>query len=120
MSTELPAVALDHVLLSGDVWYSYPATPEPFGSVELADTVHGDVVCQLALEPLTVGTVGGVPSIRTVLPSTGEDGAQDETCPRMSFARNWTSVSPSADTLTDEPAVAGDQLEPPSVAVRYW
>jgi len=85
-----------------------------------AVSVHGEVVRQLALPPLTAGTLGGVVSIRTVLPAPAEDGAQAEEWPRASCARNWMSVSPSADTNAAAPAFADDQVEPPSVDVRYW
>ena len=119
IAAELPEVRFDHVVPSVEVSYSYPAMPEPLGSVALAVTVHGEVVRQLALPPVTVGTFGGVLSIRTVLPASAAAGAQAEKWPRVSCARNWTRVSPSAVTKTAAPSVGPDQA-PPFVDVRYW
>ena len=45
-------------------------------------------------------------------------GDQPEALPSESTARNWTSVWPSAETVTDAPAWAALQVAPPSVDVR--
>ena len=113
IAAELPAVGIDQVAV-GEVSYSYPAIPEPFGSVALPVTVPGEVVRQLALPPLTVGTFGGVLSIRTVLLASATAGAQAAKWPRVSCARNWTRVSPSAVTKTAAPSVGPDQVLPRS------
>ena len=46
-------------------------------------------------------------------------GVQAEVLPAPSIERYCTSVSPSAVMLTEAPAVALDQLDPPLVEVRY-
>ena len=45
---------------------------------------------------------------------------QAEALPTASTDRNCTSVGPSAETVTAAPAVAADQVAPPSAEVRYW
>ena len=61
--------------------------------------------------PLMLGAVGAVRSRRTVAPT------QADARPATSTARNRTSVSPSAETASEEPAAGADQVEPPSVDV---
>ncbi len=45
---------------------------------------------------------------------------QAEAFPATSTGRNSTWVSPSAETATDAPVVADDQVVPLLVDVRYW
>ena len=52
--------------------------------------------------------------------ASGAAGAQAETLPAPSMLRSCTSVSPSAVTMADAPAVGASQVTPPSVDVRYW
>ena len=65
--------------------------------------------CQLSEPPETVGAVGSVRSMRAVEPAVAEAGVQAEVLPALSMLRYWTSVSPSAVTFTEAPAVALDQ-----------
>ena len=70
--------------------------------------------------PVTVGVVGSVRSVLTVLPGVAVAGAQAEVLPALSRERNWTSVCPVALTTRVAPAVAADQVVPPFVEVRDW
>ena len=56
--------------------------------------------------------------MRTVLPPTAPAGDQPDALPSESTARNWTSVWPSAETVTDAPAWAALQVAPASADVR--
>ncbi len=110
-----PAVAADHVLPPlAEVSYSYPATPEPASVDPAAVTVTVGPACHDVEPPVSVGAVGAVRSMLTV-PFT-----QAETLPTASTDRNCTSVSPSAEIVTEVPGVAVDQVLPPLLEVRYW
>ena len=75
---------------------------------------------QLSEPPLTVGALGSVRSMLTVLPAVAVAGAQAELLPALSSARNWTSVCPVVLMTRVAPAVAADQVVPPLVEVRDW
>ena len=77
-------------------------------------------LCQESEPPETVGAVGIVRSMRAVEPAVADEGVQAEVLPALSRLRYCTSVSPSAVMLTEAPAVAPLQLDPPLVEVRYW
>ncbi len=64
--------------------------------------------------PATVGTLGAVRSSWTLVCT------QADAWPATSSAWSRTSVVPSALTETDAPAVAADQVAPPSADVSCW
>src|SRR3954451_1331197 len=69
-------------------------------------------LCHAADPPVTLGSVGAVRSIRTVLDPLDDEGAQADALPSESTPRNCTSVWPSAVTVMPE-AVAGAVHVPP-------
>ena len=73
-----------------DVSYSYLRIPLPASVLPAADTVTGALVCQLAEPPVTVGAVGFVRSILTVLAAVGATGAQSDMFPAPSTDRTCT------------------------------
>ncbi len=75
-------------------------------------------LCQESEPPDTVGAVGSVRSMRAVDPAVAEEGVQALVLPAPSSERYCTRVSPSAVMSTEAPAVALDQMAPPSVEVR--
>ena len=77
-----------------------------------ADTLTGADACQADEPPTTLGADGSVRSIRTVAP------IHADVLPAPSTACSWTRVSPCAETVTVAPALAADQVAPPSVEVR--
>ncbi len=74
---------------------------------------------QPPVPPATIGAVGGVVSILTVLFTPADAGAHAETLPAASIARICTMVVPSP-VMAAGAARAADQVVPPSVEVRYW
>src|SRR5690348_11757610 len=116
-----PEGADDHVCPpSVDVRYWYPASPEPPESVEPDAEMPTDATdCQARDPPLTMGAVGGVPSMRTVSDARGVAGIHAPGFPATSTARNWTSVSPSSLTVSDDPVLGQTHVVPPSIEVRY-
>jgi len=84
-----------------------------------ADTVTGVLVCQLAEPPVTVGAVGFVRSILTVLPVVGAAGAQSDTFPAPSTDRTCTYVRPSFEIVAEAPATGANHVTP-SGDVRVW
>ena len=86
----------------------------PPESVEpAAEIVTVATFCQVSEPPETVGAVGAVRSILAVACTHAER------LPAASTERYSTSVSPSAETVSDEPATGEDQVDPASVDVRY-
>ena len=81
-----------------------------------AETVTDAAFFQELEPPLTVGSVGGVVSSRTVACT------QAEAFPAASTAAKRTSVSPWATTSACAPEVAVDQVAPPFVEnwKRSW
>ncbi len=75
--------------------------------------------CQASDPPVTVGKLGAVRSMRTVLPGPGLAGDQADALPSASSERNCTSVWPSADAVTEDPGAGADQVAPASVDSRY-
>ncbi len=76
-------------------------------------------LCQAREPPETVGALGSVRSMRAVEPAVAEAGVQADVLPALSMLRYCTRVSPSAVMSTEAPAVALDQVVPPSSEVRY-
>ena len=116
----LPAVGLLQVVPpSVDVRHWYPAIPDSPSVAPPPLTATESTDCHASDPPVTVGTLGPVTSIRAVAAAVPPVGAQLESLPRVSTARNCTSVWPSAVIDTDEPEVGSDQVWPPSVDVWY-
>ena len=69
---------------------------------------------QASAPPVTAGADGAVRSSWTLV------CVQAELWPATSTAANRTCVVPSAEIVTDGPAVAADQVVPPLVDVSYW
>src|SRR5439155_19953906 len=117
---EAPAVGEDHVApASVAVRYSYPETPFSASVEPPAAIARKATFCQVSAPPDTTGVVGAERSMCTVLLAPTTAGAHVEGLPERSSARNCTTVSPSADTASDAPAVGLSQVVPPSVDVRY-
>ena len=117
MVSNVPAISGDQVTpWSVDVWYWYPARPEPPASVEFeAVTVCDATFCQMKTFPFRTGVVGAVWSRLTVACT------QPEALPAPSNAWKRTRVVPSAATATLVPEmVAADQVTPLSVDFSHW
>jgi len=108
-------------LLDHRTWYL--AKPEPPASVEpAASSVTEATFCHaVALPPpVTVGAVGRVLLIFTVLVASATVGNQAEVLAARSIARNCVIVVPAPLTEALLPLVTVPQVEPPSVDLRYW
>ena len=68
---------------------------------------------------LVAGAVGLSARIVVEILATQSIGPVRAVLPATSIERYWTSVSPSAVMVTEAPAVAVPQVDPPSVEVRY-
>ena len=99
-----------------DVRYWMLATPDD-ASVALAVTGTEAALVQAPVAPETE-TAGATPSMRIVAAAVPAAGAQAETFPAASAARNCTRVSPSVLTDTLVPVAGALQVMPPSVLVR--
>src|SRR5262245_43529824 len=94
--------------------------PDPAALPPLAVTVRDASPPHAPVAPETVGAAGGpVRSMRTLPVPPLVAVLHPLTLPAASVARNWTRVSPSAVTFTDEP-VRGEVYAPPLKDVRYW
>src|SRR5438046_996505 len=111
MARLVAAVALDHVTpASVELRTSIAANPEPPVSLlPVALIVTEATFCHVVDPPETVGAVGAVRSRRTVFDAPATAGAQLDTKPAASTARNCTSVSPWALITAGLPLVAAPQ-----------
>ena len=83
-----------------------------------AETITDATLCQPEEPPVTLGAVGAVRSMRTVLLAPALAGFQAERLPAPSTERSCTSVWPSALIASDAPDAAEPHVVPPSVDSR--
>ena len=83
-----------------------------------AETTTDATLCQLEEPPATLGAVGAVRSMRTVLPAPELAGFQAERLPAPSTVRNCSSVWPSALIASDAPDAGEPHVVPPSADSR--
>ena len=115
------AVQVAPALIEVRTWY-WPAKPAWLpGSVEPAGvSVSEATFCHAVEPPETVGAVGTVLSMRTVLVASATAGTHAETLLALSIARNCVIVSPTVLTVAGLPWTSVVHVVPPLLDVRCW